>query len=70
MLRHTHATELLRSGVSIEMVSKRLGHSSIETTKQAYEHLTAEDIKTAILEGHERVSQKRKEYVVERITSS
>ncbi len=69
MLRHTHATELLRSGVSIEMVSKRLGHSSIETTKQAYEHLTAEDIKSAILEGHDRIDKKRKEYVVERITS-
>lgn len=70
MLRHTHATELLRAGVPIEMVSKRLGHSSIETTKQAYEHLTAEDIKDVILQGHERVSKKRKEYVVERITSS
>jgi integrase/recombinase XerD len=69
MLRHTHATELLRSGVPMEMVSKRLGHSSIETTKQAYEHLSAEDIKLVILEGHDRIDKKRKEYAVERITN-
>jgi len=48
MLRHTHATELLRSGVSIELVAKRLGHKSIETTRSIYEHLTAEDLKNEI----------------------
>ncbi|MEQ3693026.1 MAG: tyrosine-type recombinase/integrase [Thalassolituus sp.] len=48
MLRHTHATELLRQKVPIEIVSKRLGHSSIETTKNIYEHLTAEDMKNTI----------------------
>tara|TARA_Y100000591_G_C21790103_1_gene676068 strand:- start:716 stop:964 length:249 start_codon:yes stop_codon:yes gene_type:complete len=48
MLRHSHATDLLRQNVSIEIVSKRLGHASIETTKKIYEHLTAEDIKREI----------------------
>ncbi|WP_353347716.1 tyrosine-type recombinase/integrase [Oceaniserpentilla sp. 4NH20-0058] len=48
MLRHSHATDLLRQNVKIEIVSKRLGHASIETTKKIYEHLTAEDIKRAI----------------------
>jgi integrase/recombinase XerD len=48
MLRHTHATELLRAGVSIEIVSKRLGHRSIETTKQIYEHLNNKDMKLAL----------------------
>jgi site-specific recombinase XerD len=48
MLRHTHATALLRSGVAIELVSKRLGHKSIETTKTIYEHLTAADLRAAI----------------------
>ena len=38
MLRHSHATDLLRQNVSIEIVSKRLGHASIETTKKIYEH--------------------------------
>jgi len=51
MLRHSHATELLRQRVPIEIVAKRLGHSSIETTKKTYEHLTAEDIKLAIFGG-------------------
>lgn len=32
-LRHSHATELINSGVSIETVRRRLGHASTETTQ-------------------------------------
>jgi integrase/recombinase XerC/integrase/recombinase XerD len=32
-LRHAHATELINSGVSIEVVRRRLGHTSTETTQ-------------------------------------
>jgi integrase/recombinase XerD len=32
-LRHSHATELINSGVGIEVVRKRLGHASTETTQ-------------------------------------
>ena len=32
-LRHAHATELINSGVSIEVVRRRLGHVSAETTQ-------------------------------------
>lgn len=32
-LRHSHATELIDAGVSIEVVRKRLGHASTETTQ-------------------------------------
>lgn len=59
MLRHTHATELLRQKVPIEIVSKRLGHSSIETTKSIYEHLTAEDIKKAIFDASKELSYEK-----------
>ena len=31
-LRHTHATELINDGVSIETIRKRLGHRKIQTT--------------------------------------
>lgn len=34
--RHTHATMLIRSGVSIYNVSRRLGHSSVKTTERRY----------------------------------
>jgi integrase/recombinase XerD len=51
MLRHTHATELLRDKVPIEIVAKRLGHKSIETTKQLYEHLSAQDMRE-IIDSH------------------
>lgn len=39
-LRHSIATHLLESGMSIEEISKFLGHSSLEST-QIYTHVTA-----------------------------
>ncbi|MGP1376396.1 MAG: tyrosine-type recombinase/integrase [Bulleidia sp.] len=38
-LRHSHATMLINSGVNIVAVSKRLGHSDINTTLKVYTHL-------------------------------
>jgi integrase/recombinase XerD len=43
MFRHTHATELLRHGVPLEVVRARLGHASIQTTNDIYGHLTTND---------------------------
>ena len=37
-LRHTSATALLESGVGIETVSKRLGHSRASVTLDVYGH--------------------------------
>ena len=48
MLRHTHATELIRSGVAIEVVAKLLTHRSSTTTSQTYVHLDVADIRTAL----------------------
>lgn len=53
MLRHTHATDLVRSylgqkePVDWKFISDRLGHASVVTTMQNYVHLTKEDIKKA-----------------------
>ena len=41
-LRHTHASILLYSGVSVLSVSKRLGHSNIATTQKVYLHIILE----------------------------
>lgn len=41
-LRHTHASVLLFSGVSIASVSRRLGHSSMTTTQNTYLHIIQE----------------------------
>ena len=46
--RHSAATRWLRDGVSIEVVSKLLGHSSVTTTSSVYGHLTAEDARAAL----------------------
>ena len=52
-LRHTHATMLLENGVSLEAVSKRLGHSSIGITSRYYSHVTqkGKDDMRAALDG-------------------
>ncbi len=48
MLRHTHATELIRSGVAIEVVARLLTHQSSTTTSQIYVHLDAADVREAL----------------------
>lgn len=50
MLRHTHATELIRKGMPMAYVQKRLGHASIQTTIDTYVHVTNEDMKGAYKE--------------------
>jgi integrase len=46
--RHSAATRWLRDGVSVEVVSKLLGHSSVTTTSAIYGHLTIEDARAAL----------------------
>ena len=41
-LRHTFATSSLEAGVPIEVISRILGHSSIEITSKVYVHATPE----------------------------
>lgn len=45
LLRHTHATELIRAGWSMAHVQKRLGHATVQTTINTYVHLTEDDLK-------------------------
>ena len=46
-LRHTFATRLLRKTQNIKLVSKLLGHSSIETTTK-YAHVLMDDLREAL----------------------
>jgi integrase len=39
-LRHSHATQLLLSGVHPKIAQERLGHSTITTTLDLYSHVT------------------------------
>ena len=48
MLRHTRATELIRSGMAIEVVAKLLTHRSSTTTSQTYVHLDLLDVREAL----------------------
>lgn len=57
LLRHTHATELIRAGWDMAYVQKRLGHASVQTTINTYTHLNDEDMKTAFNEFQERQKQ-------------
>lgn len=38
-LRHTHCSYLYSKGLSIEYISKRLGHASVSTTRDIYQHM-------------------------------
>jgi integrase/recombinase XerD len=49
MLRHSRATELIRGGVPIEVVSKLLTHRSVTTTSEAYVHLDVEDLRAELV---------------------
>jgi site-specific recombinase XerD len=49
VFRHSYATGLLRRGVSVEVVSKLLGHASINTTGDTYAHLSVEDTRRALV---------------------
>jgi integrase len=53
MLRHTHATELIRDGWDASFVQKRLGHSSVQTTIDNYSHLSSDDMKKAFKKYHD-----------------
>lgn len=41
-LRHTHASVLLAEGVSIQMISSRLGHADVGVTQETYAHVLDE----------------------------
>jgi Site-specific recombinase XerD len=41
-LRHSHASLLLYAGVSIATLSRRLGHSTMNTTQRIYLHVIQE----------------------------
>jgi integrase len=38
-LRHSHATQLLRAGVNVKVVSERLGHGDVSVTLNTYAHV-------------------------------
>ena len=42
-LRHTHASQLIDSGVDIVTISKRLGHAKPDITLRIYAHLFQKD---------------------------
>ncbi|GAB4528539.1 MAG: tyrosine-type recombinase/integrase [Pleurocapsa sp.] len=44
-IRHSHATDLIREGVDMAYVQRRLGHASIQTTNDTYVHVSNEDMK-------------------------
>ena len=48
LLRHSAASDMIRRGVPIEIVSKILTHASVTTTSQTYVHLGVEDLRAEL----------------------
>jgi integrase/recombinase XerD len=46
--RHTYATVARRGGVPVEIVSKLLGHRSVQTTSDIYLHASPEDLRAEL----------------------
>jgi integrase len=51
MFRHSHATDMVRQGVPIEIVAERLTHASVVTTSQIYLHLSAADVAAGLVQA-------------------
>ena len=51
MLRHSHATAMIRQGVPIDVVAKLLTHRSSTTTSSTYVHLDVADIRAALVKA-------------------
>jgi integrase/recombinase XerD len=51
VLRHSAASEWIRAGVPIEVVSKLLTHANIATTTDTYVHLDVEDLRAALVKA-------------------
>lgn len=54
--RHTHATALLLAGSPVHTVSRRLGHTSVQTTMNIYGHITEDAELTALANWREYVA--------------
>lgn len=59
MLRHTHATQLIREGWDVAFVQKRLGHAHVQTTLNTYVHLSDQDMKNEFNKYLERKEHKK-----------
>lgn len=50
MFRHTFVTRCIRNNISLDYISRQVGHATSVTTKKIYEHLDVEDLRI-VLEG-------------------
>jgi len=57
-LRRSRATNLYQNGTPIEIVSRFLGHSTVETTKDHYAFPSLEQMRNAMNAGNENMPQK------------
>ncbi len=60
MLRHTHATELIRADWDVSYVQKRLGHAQVQST-MVYVHLDDKDM----AKKWQHFQEKRRDYSIE-----
>lgn len=65
-LRHSYASDLIRSGVQIEVVAKQLGHSNTVTVSNTYGHLAEQFREQQIRERFSPLSEEQRREVLQR----
>lgn len=49
-LRHSHAAELVREGVPVNVIQKQLGHANLSITSAYLDHIAPEQVVAVIRE--------------------
>ncbi len=65
-LRHTHASLMLKQGISPKVIQERLGHATISTTLDIYSHVTPGMQRQAVESFDKLLNTRREKEAVEK----
>ena len=54
IMRHTRAHEMAQEGIPVNVIQKALGHKSLQTTSEYLDHVSADDVVSAMTKRNQR----------------